>query len=191
MRTKLFTSAREKRLWIWALIVVVAIYSTLGLAGTLVDELQDRELLDSLSFAGFLVLVAVFAASGLLRRPGWRDVWVLIGAAAVYGLVVIRMGIDAVERTHLFEYGLVAVLVHQALIERSRLDDRVRTPAVMAVVITALVGLLDESIQAALPNRYFDLRDIAFNSLAALMAVATSAALAWGHRWTGLGGRSE
>ena len=33
----LFTSDRERRLWLWTLAVLVAIYSTLGLARALVE----------------------------------------------------------------------------------------------------------------------------------------------------------
>lgn len=44
----LFTSARERRLWAWTLALVQAIYSTLGLARTLADELRNRELTDNL-----------------------------------------------------------------------------------------------------------------------------------------------
>ena len=38
----LFTSDRERRLWLWTLAVVVAIYSTLGLAGTLAGALREQ-----------------------------------------------------------------------------------------------------------------------------------------------------
>ena len=39
--TSLFTSDRERRLWICALAVVVAIYSTPGLVGTLAEGLSN------------------------------------------------------------------------------------------------------------------------------------------------------
>jgi len=42
---QLFTSALELRLWLWAMTVVLAIYSTLGPAGTLVAYLRERNLL--------------------------------------------------------------------------------------------------------------------------------------------------
>ena len=49
----------------------------------------------------------------------------------------------------------------------------------------ALLGLLDEGIQAILPNRFFDLRDVRFNALAGLMAIPASLALARARRWRG------
>jgi len=49
--------------------------------------------------------------------------------------------------------------------------------------MTALLGWLDEAIQWFLPNRVYDPVDVGFNALAALMAIAASAALAWARRW--------
>ena len=42
----LFTSDRERRLWLWTLAVLVAIYSTLGLARALVEGLRELKLLE-------------------------------------------------------------------------------------------------------------------------------------------------
>lgn len=74
----LFTSQRERRLWLWALAVMVAIYSTLGPARTLVDALHERNLL-RLSFA----LVVVLLVGGIgwrwaKRRPGWSELGVVL-----------------------------------------------------------------------------------------------------------------
>ena len=41
----LFASDRERRLWLWAIATLVAIYSTLGSAEALADELRERNLL--------------------------------------------------------------------------------------------------------------------------------------------------
>ena len=39
---RLFASGRERRMWLWTLAVVVAIYSTLGLTGTLAEWLREH-----------------------------------------------------------------------------------------------------------------------------------------------------
>ncbi len=173
----MFTSGRERRLWFWALAAVVAIYSTLGLAGRLARVLRERDLLDLSFIVGFLMVVGAIAASALKRRPGRREIWVALGVVAVYAMVVVRMGIGPEERTHLFEYGLVAVLIHQALTERARNGRRVPVPAVLAVVVTGLLGWLDEGIQALLPNRVYDLVDVGRNVLAGFMAIVATLAL--------------
>ena len=181
--TTLFTSPRERRLWVWTLAVVAAIYSTLGLAGALAEVLRDHEMLTPVFFVLMLLTVAAIAASGLAsglgRRPGRREVWVALGVASVYGMAVLRMGVSPEERTHLFEYGIVALLIHQALAERARNGGRVRFPALLAVVATALLGWLDEGIQALLPNRVYDNFDVFSNALAAVMAIVPSVVIAW------------
>lgn len=179
------TSDRERRLWLWALAVVVAVYSTIGLAGTLVSVLGESGLLEPAFALGFLLVIAAIVGSALKRRPVGRERWVWLGLVAVYGMVIVRMGVSLAERTHLFEYGLLAVLVHQALLERRRNGTRVPVPALFAVLTTSLVGVLDEGIQGLIPNRVFDLRDVGINALAGVMAVAASVAIAWARRRAG------
>jgi hypothetical protein len=181
----LFTPDRERRLWFWALAVVAAIYSTLGLAGTLAEALRERNLLEVSFTLGLLLAATASAISGLKNRPGQREIWVALGVTAVYGMVLIRMGGSPEERTHLFEYGVVAVLIHQALTERLRNGRRVPSPPALAVAVTALLGWLDEGIQAVLPSRVYDIQDVGFNALAGLMAIAASLVLARARRWRG------
>ena len=175
--TSLFTSDRERRLWFCSLAVLVAIYSTLGLAGTLAEVLRENNLMRASFFFLMFLTMATIVGSGLKRRPGRREVWVALGVTAVYGMTVLRMGVSPEERTHLFEYGIVAVLIYQALSERSRNGRGVRAPAALALVVTALLGWLDEGIQALLTNRVYDNFDVASNALAALMAISASLAI--------------
>jgi hypothetical protein len=55
-------------------------------------------------------------------------------------------------------------------------------PALAAVLATTAAGWLDEGIQAVLPNRYYDHRDVVFNGAAAAAAVAALAARGWARR---------
>lgn len=179
----LFTSDRERRLWAWTAAVVVAIYSTLGLARTLAGILREEGLLVAAFGLGMLLFGGTVLVVGLRRRPGALEIGIALGVATAYYMVLVRMALPE-ERTHLIEYGVVAVLVHEALKERARGNRRVPAPALLAVVAAAAVGAIDEVIQAFLPTRVFDLEDILFNSLAAVMAVASSVALSWARRWT-------
>ncbi len=173
----LFTSPRERRLWLWTVAALVAIYATLGPARALADALRERDLL-SVSFAvALVVLVGFVAARWVKTRPGWAEIGVALGVALAYATMFVRMGTPE-ERTHLIEYGIVAALIHQALLERGRNGRPVPGPAAVTVVVTALLGTLDEYIQAMLPNRVFDVRDIGFNALAGFMVVAARLALA-------------
>ncbi|MCG8351761.1 MAG: VanZ family protein [Chloroflexales bacterium] len=176
-----FTSARERRLWAWTLAVVVAIYSTLGLARTLAEALGDSGLGAGLFILGCLLVLVTVVTQGLTRRPSGAEIGVALGVVAVYLLVFVRMTVPT-ERSHLIEYGVVALFMHEALTERASQGGRVPVPAVLAVVGASLVGVLDECIQALLPRRVFDLRDIGFNIIAAVLAVVVSVALAWARR---------
>lgn len=173
-----FTSDREKRLWLWALAVVLAIYATLGLAQTLAGRLCEQGLISAAIWFSLFLIGLTILALAWKRRPGGAEIGIGLGIAAVYLLLFLRMAIPE-ERSHLVEYSVLAAFIHQALIERSRNIRLAWSPAISAIGITALLGFVDEAIQLFLPNRFFDLRDIAFNALAALMAVAANVLLAW------------
>ena len=175
----LFTSRRERRLWFCALAVVVAIYSTLGLAGSLAELLREHDLLPAAVLVLMLATVAAIVGSGLKRRPRGREVWVALGVTAVYAMAVVRMGGSMEERTHLFEYGIVGVLIYQALSERARNGRRVRAPAVLALVATVALGWIDEGLQALIPNRVYDNFDVVRNSVAAMIGIAGSVVVGW------------
>jgi VanZ family protein len=142
----------------WTLVVVAAIYSTLGLAGTLAGKFGSGDIFGSLWFIGFLLLIPAVVVQALNQRPGIAEIGVGIGVFAVYMMTMARIAMPA-ERTHLFGYGLVAVLIYLALAERRNNGRHVPWPAALAVAITAIVGWIDEGIQAMLPNRAYDLRD--------------------------------
>lgn len=120
----LFTSDRERRLWLWVLAVVGAIYSTLGLARTLAGVLRDRDLLDASFVLGMLLVGAAIVALALKTRPGGAEIGIGLGVAATFLLVFLRMAIPE-ERTHLIEYGVVAMFSYEALKERASQGRRV------------------------------------------------------------------
>ncbi len=178
----LFVSHRERRLWLWTLAVVVAILSTLGLARTLAEELRNRELLDSAFFVAFLMTIAAVVVLALRTRPGGVEIGIWIGVAAVYLMAFLRLAIPE-ERTHLVEYGVLGVLIYEALRERAAQGRQVPAPALLAILVASLLGLLDEIVQAVLPNRVFDVRDILFNLGSAAVAVLARGLLERARRW--------
>lgn len=173
----LFSSVRERRLWVCDLVVIAAIYSTLGLASMLVGELLERGLFDGTFVIAFLLMWLAILTQGLNLRPGRLEIGVGLGIAAVYLMVFARLGIP--ERSHLFEYSIVAVFIHEALTERANQGRRVPLPALIAVFATSLIGVLDECIQAVLPSRLFAWEDMLFNVLASFMGTVANAILGW------------
>ena len=125
---------------------------------------------------------ATVLLGGLRLRPGGVDAAVALGVVTVYVLALSRMSFP--ERSHLIEYGVVALLVQAALTERARGGRPVPLVPVLAVVAAARFGAVDECLQLLLPSRVFDPVDMLFNALAAAMAVGGSAALGWARRRT-------
>ena len=177
--TPRFTTRRERSLWLLAAAVVIAIYSTLGLATTLAEELTNRDLMDNISALGFLVVFAAVLLFGVRGRiPSAATIAIAGGVTAVFALVLLRMA-SPIERSHLIEYSLLAILMREALHERAGAGHPVQRPALLAVGLASLVGVLDELIQLIIPSRVFDPVDIGFNIFAATMGVAVSSAIGW------------
>ena len=78
--------------------------------------------------------------------------------------------------THPFLLGFEQL---ERLAERAANGRRVPVPAILAILIATVLGVVDECLQAFLPQRVFDPRDLLFNTLAAVMAVSASSALLW------------
>ena len=83
------------------------------------------------------------------------------------------------ERGHLFEYSILAIFIHKALIERTEQGIKIANPALFAFLTAFVIAALDEFIQLFLPRRVFDPIDILFNGFVALMAIGGSSAIRW------------
>jgi hypothetical protein len=178
----LVSTDRERRLWALSLGVVVAIYSTLGLARTFAEILNDNGLFGVGFFlVGCLLVLAAVVTQGLRTLPGRAEVGVALGIAAVYILVFVRMAIPT-ERSHIVEYGVVAAFTYAALTERASQGRRAPMPALFAIGVTGLVGAIDECIQAFIPSRVFDPLDMLFNVAAGASAVLSILALSGARR---------
>lgn len=180
--TSPFRSRWEGRLWAAAALAVVAIYASVPLSGLLVQRFGSEAILGAAFAVLLLAAAATVVALGLLSGTGTRTRWVALGVGVCYGMLLVRMGVTPLERSHLFEYGIVAVLFRLALGERARHGPSVPLPGLVAVAAAVLVGWGDEALQAVVPERVYDPRDIVTNALAAIVAVASLEALAWARR---------
>ncbi len=176
----LFASDRERRLWLWTLIIIATIYATLGLASVLADFLYHQGLVTLAFLAGMLFVGLTVLTQGLKVRPHGVEIAVFLGLATIYFMVFLRLAIP--ERSHLIEYGVVAVFIYEALSERASQGRRIPTPGLLAIAGTTLVGAVDECIQIFLPSRVFDVDDMLFNFLAAVMAISASGTIGFVRR---------
>ncbi len=77
----LFSSDREQRLWARTRAVVVAIYSTLALAGTLAGAVS-QDLLAAGVLLCMLLVLATIVTQGLRARPGGAEIGIALGIAS-------------------------------------------------------------------------------------------------------------
>lgn len=153
--------------WLVAAGTYGAILATAAVGPDVVDELRRQGALDAL----FGVGAALVALTILLRtaRPNRHAVAITVGLVGVGVLVGVRF-VGDVERTHLVEYAVLATAVDGALATWHGRSGAVRHWS--AWLLTSALGAVDEAVQAALPRRVFDVRDIVFNAVAAATAIA-------------------
>jgi len=153
-------------------VYLLAIYATLGVVRTITNFLRDSGVLRVSVVAAFAIAAA--AILWLLfrdpRRRSWRSVLTLAIVACVYAAVIYPMT-SPEEKIHFIEYGGVAVLAYASA---PRHWTRMKQFLLCALFVAA-AGWIDEGIQALLPTRVYDLRDVAFNAAAGLMALASIA----------------
>lgn len=179
----LFTSKRERRLWLWTIAACAAIFATLALSGTMALQLASQNVAAGFFLLASLLVLVTALVQGLKGKPSGAQLMVFLGILAAYIMIGVRMN-SQVERSHLIEYGVVAIFIFEALKERKSNGRNVPAPALLAIVATSLIGLIDECAQLFIPHRVFDPVDIAFNTLAAVMIVGSSLAFAWVKRYT-------
>jgi VanZ family protein len=183
-----FHSHRERRLWLLAGLLLLLSWSTLSVAPSATDWLRGHGLLTSSMVLIVAPLVVAVIWDLRRSRAGWRE-WVVLAIVAMVLAALSRTLTGPEEAMHFVQYGLFAVLVYGALEERRRAttdgpSSWIRHPALTAVAFTALAGWVDEGIQYLLPNRYYDLRDVAFNAGAGALAVVALAGRKWARRPT-------
>ncbi len=175
----LFRTARERRLWLAVAGAVVALLAALYPMQFALDALRARSLL-RFAITVLFVACAAVVASTLARRRAPLRAWLVVAlAGALYAAIALAMEVPQ-ERLHLVEYGALALLMRAAIAESAairRLADRVSNVDVWALGAATAIGWLDEAVQGVLPNRMYDLRDVAFNALAAALALGAAAAL--------------
>ena len=176
----LFTSSREKSLWFWAFLVFVTILSTLIIGQPLTKILRDQNIQAVIFVIGMLLVGATILVHGIKTKPSKIEIVLLLGIIAVYFMFFFRLG--APERSHLIEISVLAIFIHKALLERNKQGKKIPMLALIAILLTFVLGVIDESIQIFIPDRVYDVNDIIFNGFAGLMAIGSSVLLNWIHK---------
>ncbi len=176
-----FRSKREKLLWIGVVLAIIGIFVVLVIGQPLAGMLRDRQLLTNGFWIAIYLVLGTIIWHGWKRRISRLEIGVWIGIIAIYLLALLRMAVPE-ERSHLIEYSVLAIFIHEALKERNRHGKPLKNTGLVAFGMASAIGLLDECSQLFIPNRVFDPIDIGFNTGAALMAILASKAISWSRK---------
>jgi len=146
-------------------VYLLAIYSTLAYVRVITNALRDRGVL-RISVGVAFVLAASVALWLIFRareRRTMRMLLTLAAVAAAYGLVIWPME-SPEEKIHFIQYGVVALLAYASF-----------GSYVASAIFVLAAGWIDEGIQGLLPSRFYDLRDVAFNAAAGVLALLAHA----------------
>lgn len=160
---------RQKFLaWLWVGLCILAIFCVVPTARTIQKFVSSRWGRSAFGYAvlaavaaSFLALLFVLASRRKIRSP-MNYIW-LTATAITYAFFTLRLWRNPEEAVHFLEYGLLGYLLFRAL----RHSIRDESIYLAAFLIGALVGVFDEILQWAMPNRYWDFRDAGLNALAA------------------------
>jgi len=117
----------------------------------------------ALAFLGWL-----FYAVLRLRRP---STYLLLALLMPVYLVLFFLVQDPEETIHYLEYGLLVYFLYRAL----RFEFSSTGSGICAVTLGSLIGILEESLQLFVPQRFFTLNDLAKNIAACLLGLAVTA----------------
>jgi len=161
------------RNWGAAFAYIALVYATVPVFPAVWDRLWVHTE-GAIRHLGILVILglAVAVLTAVRHRVGRRD-WVpyavLVAVFAAYGYLLAVFGTYPAERLHLIEYGLLGWMLFRAL----RLDLSGGRAYVVALVLTVLVGVGDESIQWILPQRFFEVKDVVLNAVSGVLGLLT------------------
>ena len=168
-RTYMNTHALTKKFVILATLaytIILFLFTTV--AREISISLRQHNLLGitiTLSFIAAFILIGYY----LIFSVHLSDKMAFAGLSIILIILgTMLMGLSVPEeKIHFLEFGFLALLIRKCL----SWDLSVKSQYMWAIAITAVIGILDEVLQFFLPLRVFDMRDIALNALAAIMAV--------------------
>lgn len=175
----------EARLWVALAVLQLAIWSTLGPAERLATAEDGRLLLLLPTVATIAIISVIWTGCRRYGLPNLLELLAAAGLASALGMVLVRSGLPPHERTHLFEYGIVALVAYSALLVRRHSGRRTFHPWPAAFVLASSLGVIDELLQNFVPNRVFDPIDILFNTLSVVLALTSVAVMHGVRKLTG------
>ena len=153
------------RLWTFIWVYIFSIYLSLPFMRSILGFLKESlgrpnfSLALSLTMSIVGLVILIWGARLSLRHCALAAIPLIIIGVTSYNLSIPE------ERVHFLQYGLLGVMV-----TATARNESIILLAKLAV-FAILVGVIDEAIQWCLPNRVGDIRDVAFNTVAAILGI--------------------
>lgn len=163
--------AARSKAWGLAVGYIAFVYCTIPILpqvwGALADYTEG-----SVRYLGIAIVALVGAGliAGVWRRARGRRWKVLLGLgliAPIYAYLLYEYAKFPAERLHLVEYGFMGYVLLRGL----RFDLRPALAYLVSFALAVLIGIGDECIQWALPQRFFEVKDIQLNALSAALGL--------------------
>ena len=166
---------KELRIRWWAGIAVylAVVYATLGAAPGIWEGLDALFFGNGIIFTVYVpaVLAVVALAAYMFFKKEERradSYFILLVFVAVFFELTL-LAVRPEEKIHLLEYGVLGVLLYNALkVDLDRFDPMLY---IIGGVFCFGAGIVDEVIQLYLPNRVFDWKDVVINFISGVMGL--------------------
>jgi VanZ family protein len=156
--------------WLWVALCAISIFLIVPVARTIQTFVSARW---GRALFGYSVVMAVavsffivlyFLIFRLKIRSAANYLWLIV-IAVIYVYFTLKRWRAPEEAIHFLEYGLLGYFLFRAL----SLSTRDKSIYLTAILIGSLAGIFDESIQWAVPRRYWDFRDVWLNALSGIL----------------------
>ena len=155
---------------LWTLIIYLTVPFARPVAEWIVRNLGIVFFFYIAATAGIVGLIFVVITLYRRRLPISCYLW-LTGITITFVAYAYQLREVPADVIHLVEYVILSVLVYRALLHRIQ-DYSIY---LVAMIIVAIIGTVEECIQWIVPSRVFDLRDIQTNIIAGALAQLTIA----------------
>lgn len=166
LNVRIFTSFGKGT--IFTLGYILILYATLPVTPDYVKLIKEAGALQVFVLGPFALSVPILGYFGMKAETYRnRSFWITILLLGTAFYLISKNVMAPVELLHLILYGIMCVLLFSLF--SIRLHGALLFGA--SILATAIFGAIDEVIQYYLPNRVFDLSDIAFNIFGGIMAL--------------------
>ena len=146
--------------WIVIAVYTALIYSTLGVAREMVNQIRAMGDLKFITISLVTLFLIILFFANIKKISRWQLFYRVVLTLSFIGLIITVTQFPE-EKMHVIEYGLLGWLIAWAISSTPVLLHH----ALLGLLLGWGIGFGDEIIQYFLPNRVYDIRDVVLNGI--------------------------